>query len=411
MAEVTVVIPFLNRKHFLPKALDSIFHQTYQNWKIILVDDGSTDDYLSSIQKYLEDPRVKLIRNRENLGQSCSLNAALAVVDTPYMVQLDSDDWYFPYTLELLVHEAQKQPEDVAVISGNLNVVWEDSEGNTLREKLKVGRPFSDRYEFLLANTNIVPRFYRTSALLKVGGWPTHDPYKGRYREDMLMLYRLIGRFRFHWIDKPLYNQRVHRSNLTHQRKLLQETAEWSVRDALKRWGNEYKPVFHITKDGWKKVVKLIPTDHFGKKKKLNVNSVPADKMEKMIKHAIKDKSSLCLASLANLEANEEALMLRSKRFWSLLKGKKIVLLSKWAKDYKKKIKPMCKKRKIKIVECMSISKDTSGTDMAKKLTHLDYDVVLVSSHFNAVPLCKTLLKKQKKHKIIIDVKDRKSVV
>jgi Glycosyltransferases involved in cell wall biogenesis len=259
MAKVTVVIPFLNRQTLLVKALRSVFRQTYKDWKVVLVDDGSKERYSQRLKRYLRDPRVKLIRNRKNLGQSRSLNAALAVVDTPYMIQLDSDDMFFPNTLELLVKAADKLPKNVAVISGNVLVVWENEKGKVIRKKLKKGRSFSKRYEFLLANRNIVPRFYRTSALRKVGGWPIKDPYKGRYREDMLMLYRLIGRYRFHWIDKSLYIQRVHRSNLTLKRKELHRTVEWSVRNALKRWGGQYRPVFTVTKDGWKKVKKLIP--------------------------------------------------------------------------------------------------------------------------------------------------------
>lgn len=406
MAEVTVVIPFLNRKDLLPKAIDSVFGQTYTDWKLVLVDDGSTDDYGPSIQNYLEDHRVQLIRNPKNLGQSKSLNKALSIVNTPYMVQLDSDDWYFPNTLELLVKEAKKLPEKVAVISGNLNVVWEDLEGNVRRTKQKIGRSFSDRYEFLFANTNIVPRFYRTSALKKVGGWPTNDPYNGRYREDMLILYQLIEHYRFHWIDKPLYNQRVHRTNLTHQRKQLHETAEWSVRKALKRWGDDYKPVFCVTHDGWKKVRRLSPTVSFGEKKTLKINSIEANRMERLIKKAISNKSSLCLTSLASIKADEELSLLRKESFWKLMSGKKVVLLSKWAPGFTRKIKPLCKKRNIRIVESFAISEKTSGTELANKLTKLRYDVVLVSTDFNAVNLCKTLLKKQNKHKIIIDVKD-----
>lgn len=88
------------------------------------------------------------------------------------------------------------------------------------------------------------------------------------------------------------------------------------------------------------------------------------------------------------------------------MSSKKVVLLSKWAPDFTKKIKPLCKKRNIKIVESFTISEKTTGTEIANKLTKLRYDVVLVSTDFNAVNLCKTLLKKQNKHKIIIDVKD-----
>ena len=54
MAKVSVIIPFLNRQH-TPKGNRSVFNQTYTDWKLILVDDRSTDDYWPSIQDYLKD--------------------------------------------------------------------------------------------------------------------------------------------------------------------------------------------------------------------------------------------------------------------------------------------------------------------------------------------------------------------
>jgi glycosyltransferase involved in cell wall biosynthesis len=52
----------------LSSAIQSIFDQKYKNWKIILIDDASTDDYLPSIQKFLKDKRVMLIKNSDNQG-------------------------------------------------------------------------------------------------------------------------------------------------------------------------------------------------------------------------------------------------------------------------------------------------------------------------------------------------------
>ena len=74
-------------------AIQSAFDQTYENWKLILIDDASTDDYLQSIEKFLKDKRVLLI-NVSNLGQSKSLNKGFEIVDTPYIIQLDSDDLF-----------------------------------------------------------------------------------------------------------------------------------------------------------------------------------------------------------------------------------------------------------------------------------------------------------------------------
>jgi len=264
-SEVTVVIPFYNPGRYLVEAIESVFSQTYKNWKLILVNDASTDNSLSLIKKYLSDDRVKIVHHSHNLGQSSSMNTGLHLVDTPFLIQLDADDWFYKDTLKVLVKEAKKQPEDVGLISGNINFVYQDTSGKTIRQQIKKGRAFNEKYEFLLANRSVWPRFYRTEALKGVGGWPIDDPYKGRYVEDLRVLFYLIERYRFHWIDRPLLNHRRHESNQTNKIELLGEVVEWALKDTLKRWGNEFEPIITTDEEGWTIITGL-------KSKKINKN-------------------------------------------------------------------------------------------------------------------------------------------
>src|SRR3989304_9072936 len=76
---VSVIMSVYNGMPFLKEAVESILKQTYKNFEFIIVDDASTDetwDYLKS----LKDPRVKLIKNKKNLGLAASLNIALRQV-------------------------------------------------------------------------------------------------------------------------------------------------------------------------------------------------------------------------------------------------------------------------------------------------------------------------------------------
>ena len=250
-SKVTVLIPFYNPGRYLVDAIESVFSQTYKNWKLILINDASTDHSLSLIKKYLSDDRVKIVHHERNLGQSSSLNTGLNLVDTPFLIQLDADDWFYKDTLKVLVKEAKKLPEDVGLISGNINFVFEDRAGNQIKQKIKKGRVFDDKYEFLLANRSVWPRFYRTSALKEVGGWPIDGPYNGRYVEDLRVLLYLIERYRFHWIDKPMLNHRRHENNQTNKMELLGEVVEWAIKDTLQRWGNEFEPMITTDEEGW----------------------------------------------------------------------------------------------------------------------------------------------------------------
>ncbi|MCK2018299.1 glycosyltransferase family 2 protein [Peribacillus frigoritolerans] len=282
-SKVTVVIPFYNPGAYILEALDSVYAQTYKDWKIILIDDGSTDDTVAKIKDYLEDPRIKLVRHSQNMGQSKSMNSGLNLVETPFLIQLDADDWFYPYTLEVLLKETKKvtNPDEIAVFSGNINLVYKtsvDSEATRNSKKFKFnpttkklewlkprvksrvikGRSFQERYEFLLANSSVWPRFYRTTALQLIGGWPVDDPYEGRYAEDIRVLSRLIEHYRFHCVDKALLNHRRHNKNQTNNIQVYRDIMEWIVWDSLKRWGDEYEPIF-TTKAGWTSLTGLRP--------------------------------------------------------------------------------------------------------------------------------------------------------
>ena len=101
--KVTVLIPTYNRADFICPTINSVINQTYCDWKILLVDDGSTDNTLEVIEKnFPKETPITIIRNSTNLGISRALNIGLDHTDTPYLVQLDSDDLLLPFTLEIL---------------------------------------------------------------------------------------------------------------------------------------------------------------------------------------------------------------------------------------------------------------------------------------------------------------------
>src|SRR5919112_291203 len=93
---VSVVIPCYNQAHFLGEAIESVLAQSYPNFEIIVVDDGSTDDTSEVAGRY---PKVRLVR-QENQGLSGARNAGLARSEGEYVVFLDADDRLLPEALE-----------------------------------------------------------------------------------------------------------------------------------------------------------------------------------------------------------------------------------------------------------------------------------------------------------------------
>lgn len=249
---VTVVIPSFNPGKYLNNALDSVFSQTFVEWRLILIDDGSTDNSLEEAKSYLSDPRVRLIRNETNRGQAESLNRGLMEVTSEYFLQLDADDWLATNAIESFLAEAKCVDDDVGLIVSSVVIFNEDNgEERPVRQK-KWGENYANRYQMLLANLFPWQKFYRTAALKAFGGWPA-DP-EGRWTnvEDLAIFLRLIETFKIHWVDELLYYYRIHSSNITSDRQKTAGGVEYLIRDALERWGSEYVPVFVDTPDGWR---------------------------------------------------------------------------------------------------------------------------------------------------------------
>ena len=90
----SVVIPVYNRADVFAMALQSVLDQTEQDFEIIVVDDGSTDDPKSAIDRY-SDSRIRFLR-QENKGGGAARNAGIDLARGRFIAFLDSDDWFLP---------------------------------------------------------------------------------------------------------------------------------------------------------------------------------------------------------------------------------------------------------------------------------------------------------------------------
>lgn len=107
MRKVSVIIPTYNRGDYICEALDSVFAQTFQDFEVIVVDDGSTDGTRQKIKRYM--PRIKYIY-QENAGVSAARNKGIAVSKGRYLAFLDSDDLWVRDKLKLQVEFMDSNP-------------------------------------------------------------------------------------------------------------------------------------------------------------------------------------------------------------------------------------------------------------------------------------------------------------
>ena len=90
---ISVVVPIYNLAEFLPKCLDSLLNQTFLNYEIILVDDGSMDESPSMCDKYAELYEKVSVVHKKNGGLSSARNAGILIAEGEYIIFPDPDDW------------------------------------------------------------------------------------------------------------------------------------------------------------------------------------------------------------------------------------------------------------------------------------------------------------------------------
>ena len=112
MARISVLMGIYNCAATLVEALDSLYAQTYKDFKIILCDDGSTDDTYSVAKSYADThDNIILVRNEVNKGLNYTLNRCLEYADTEYCARMDGDDISLPTRFEKEIQFLDSHPE------------------------------------------------------------------------------------------------------------------------------------------------------------------------------------------------------------------------------------------------------------------------------------------------------------
>lgn len=136
MPRVSVIIPTYNYGRYIEKAIDSVLAQTYQDFEIIVVDDGSTDNTRTIIVTKYRD-KVKYIY-QENKGASAARNQGLREASGDFIVFLDADDWFAPENLEYKTN----------ILENDADVGWVYSDWYYVDEKGHLVDKASDRFSF-----------------------------------------------------------------------------------------------------------------------------------------------------------------------------------------------------------------------------------------------------------------------
>lgn len=255
--KISVVIAFLNGENFLAEAIASVLDQSFSDWELMLVDDGSTDRSSRDAQTLAEqDGRVTYIthpqRANRGLAESRVLGSSLARGE--YLIFLDHDDTFRPHALETLSAVLDAHPAVSAVFAGTLFWAFDPSLGEkdaaSSYGRLGTGVTPGKRMlrNLILSDAHhpaICSSMFRRSAYLAARG--AGPAYPGVY-EDTALLMQLLTRGDVFLTDEIVSAYRLHAGSMCHQAKEAGDLADRGFsrdRQRFLRWADA-----HVRMDG-----------------------------------------------------------------------------------------------------------------------------------------------------------------
>jgi len=211
MPSVSVIIPAYNRAHLIGEALESVLAQTYRDYEVIVVDDGSHDETWRVVRSYSHRFGGRLFYVfQQNQGLSGARNTGCRFASGRWLAFLDSDDLWKPEKLTLQVPLIESDPT-IGLVSSMAEVV--DAGGAVLR--IKPARPPGNTLEEMITRGTAPPSTFlvRREAIAEVGYF---DPLIKRGLEDLDLGFRLAAKgWKLVCLEQALIHYRLHDTNLS----------------------------------------------------------------------------------------------------------------------------------------------------------------------------------------------------
>lgn len=204
---ITVFIPVYNGAHFLADAIESILNQSFKDFELLVIDDGSTDNSVQIAESYT-DYRIRLIKNGSNRGISFTRNFAIQEARGEFLALLDADDIAFSDRLEKQLVFLDNNP-DVKGCGSHAVII--DSEGLSIGEILKYPVEVNKiKVGFLFRNV-----FVNSTVMYRLASLKSSKGYYDGLCEDYEMAVQLNSRYSLANIDEVLVYYRKHDNNVS----------------------------------------------------------------------------------------------------------------------------------------------------------------------------------------------------
>lgn len=236
---VSVIMPVYNSSKFLVEAVESVINQTYKNWELIAVDDGSKDNSLEILKNYAKKHKnIKVFKNKKNLGVGKTANFALSKAKGKFIARFDSDDYMPDYRLEKQVNYLINH-KDTVVVGGQAELMDENS--------LKIGMknfPLSNKsiYEGLFTFITIQQPSMMVNKKLLPNGFVWYND-NAKTAEEVDLFFRLFKYGKFANLKSVLLRYRQYPTSTSLRDPKLTFYNTYTTRSiAVKLYG--YKPTF-----------------------------------------------------------------------------------------------------------------------------------------------------------------------
>ena len=253
---ISVILPVYNAEKYIEEAINSILEQTYQNFELIIINDGSSDNSVNVINQYEKNNKVKIV-NQENQGLIFTLNKGIDLAKGQYIARMDADDIAHPERFEKQLSLFEANP--------NLGVCSASTENFGAETDITIRSADND---VLKATLLFWPPFAHPAAMIKRSVLVDNNVYyreEFKHCEDFDLWSQLAPYCQFSNVIEVMLKYRVHPEQVTNsfsdmvldahfricQRNLLDQGIELEKRDFMAFLGKEKHP------DGFQRLITI----------------------------------------------------------------------------------------------------------------------------------------------------------
>lgn len=236
-ADITIIVPIYNVEKYITKCMDSLLRQTYKNFEVWAIDDGSPDNSKEIVNQYVKmDSRFKLIL-KKNGGYGSVLEYGIQNINTKYFLVCDPDDWLEDTALEDLHKLAEANNLDITV-GDKYNIYTENNTKKYVKTfhtvlNIKPEKVYENRKKiqtFAFGEVSPHAKLYKTSITKNI-----KFPHKVSYTDTILYIIAIANANKVAYVNKPLANYLIDRPGNTMTAQL-----ESKIRNTIVIWNSMY---------------------------------------------------------------------------------------------------------------------------------------------------------------------------